>query len=125
MAGVVGNDSCLPRWTLICHCSTAAVQHAAESRWQPGRSGGWGRGGGCWKGEEAEEVVVWGGQERVAYAGGVDGELMVAGCVYACLGGGTVDSLLSQHPNIMLVKKKITRETLDAIQNNLWLRLNR
>lgn len=39
-------------------------------------------------------------------AGGVDGELMVAGCVYACLGGGIVDSFLSQHPNIMLVKKK-------------------
>lgn len=38
-AGAVGNDSCLPLRTLICYCSRAAVQHAAESRWQPGRRG--------------------------------------------------------------------------------------
>lgn len=86
--------------------------------------------GGAVAGREKRRRRWWCGVDRSVWhmwmgAGGVDGELMVAGCVYACLGGGTVDSLLSQHPNIMLVKKKITRETLDAIQNNLWLRLNR
>lgn len=57
-AGAVGNDSCLSLRTLICYCSRAAVQHAAESRWQPGRSGGrWGGGG----------------HERVAYVAGCGG----------------------------------------------------
>lgn len=32
------------------------MQHAAESRWQPGRSGGWGAGGG---GKEGEDRSVW------------------------------------------------------------------
>lgn len=61
------------------------MQHAAESRWQPGRSGRWG----SWRGG--------GGEERVAYVGGV--------CARAWVGGGITQSLLSQHPNIVLVKK--------------------
>lgn len=67
--------------------------------------------GGAVAGREKRRRRWWCGVDRSVWhmwmgAGGVDGELMVAGCVYACLGGGTVDSLLSQHPNIMLVKKK-------------------
>lgn len=56
-AGAVGNDSCRPPRTLICYCSRAAVQHAAESRWQPGRSGG--RWGWWWGGPGGEDTSAW------------------------------------------------------------------
>lgn len=104
IAGAIGNDSCLPRWTLICYCCRAAVQHAAESRWQPGRSGGWG----------LEGREVGGGQERVAYVGGCRGGRWKddGGCIYVCVRvcvrGGMAHSSLSQHPNIVLVKKNDT-----------------
>lgn len=77
------------------------MRHAAESRWQPGRSGGWGAGGGRAGG---------GGQERVAYVGGCRGGGWKddGGCLCVCVGGGIAHNLLSQQPNIVLVKKKNT-----------------
>lgn len=80
-AWVVGNDSCLPQWTLICYCSTAAVRHAADSRWQPGRNGGWG----SWRGKEREEEGE--GKDRSMWhmwvaVGGEDGDDDAG--VYAC-----------------------------------------
>lgn len=51
------------------------MQHAAESRWQPGRSGGWGAGGR--RGEEVD-MSVWHMWEAL----GVDGEMRCA-----CHGG--------------------------------------
>lgn len=66
------------------------MQHAAESRWQPGRSGGWGAG------LEGEDRSLW--HMWAAVGGG--GDKMIV-CV--CNGGAIAHDLLSQHPNIMLV----------------------
>lgn len=80
------NDSCLPQWPLICYCSTAAVQHAAESRWQPGRSGGWGAVGGRGQRGRTGACVVW-------VAGG-GGRLEDGRC--DCVGEGNNSSLPCQ-----------------------------
>lgn len=104
----------LPRWTLICYCSRAAVRHAADSRWQPGRMEwrmgeleGWGEGG-------QEHVAYVGGSRR----GGWRGDVCVCVCVCACV-KKTTHSLRCQHQNIMLAReKRRTRERLDALQNH-------
>lgn len=89
-ARAVGNDSCLLPRTLICYCSRAAVQHAAESRWQPGRSGGrWGGGG-----TEGVDTSAW----HMWLAAGVGAEelggWMTGGC--DCAGGMCRNSQPSQ-----------------------------
>lgn len=81
------------------------MRHAADSRWQPGRRGGWGElegsGGG---GEDRSMWHMW------VAVGGEDGEIAVwtAVCAHICIVGARAHSVLCQHPNIMLVKKNNT-----------------
>lgn len=56
-----------------------------------------------------------GGQERVAYVGGCrggggGGARMMVDVIVCVLGGGVTHNPLSQHPNIMLVKKNNARD---------------
>lgn len=58
--------------TLICYCRKAAVQHAAWSRWQPGRNRKWGLDGR--EKVRGEERRVWHMWVAAGDVGGVEGE---------------------------------------------------
>lgn len=97
--------------TLICYCRKAAVQHAAWSRWQPGRNRKWGLDG--------REKSEGGGEESVAYVGGCGGrggwresKIIQVMCksvfVVAGAGGGEAHGRVSWRLNVVLVKRSDT-----------------
>lgn len=67
------------------------MRHAADSRWQPGRSGRW---GGWREEEEGEDRSMW---HMWVAVGGEDGEIAVwtGVCVQVCNGGGCYSSQCS------------------------------
>lgn len=104
-------SSLLPWWTLICYCSRAAVRHAADSRWQPGRSGGWG----SWRAEGREDRSMW---HMWVALGGEDGEVTcLCVCVCVCEKDNSQPSLPASK-YYACKRKRRTRERLDALQNH-------
>lgn len=91
-------SSLLPWWTLICYCTRAAVRHAADSRWQPGRSGGWG----SWRAEGREDRSMW---HMWVALGGEDGEVTCL-CVCMCVWKRQLTAFFASIQILCLQEKK-------------------